>query len=114
MLYTPAKKRSKIRMANLNSENEDSSSDESTDSKRIMTRSMIHNSSNVEIDPIHRTLKSEIRPPVKSKVPINRPRRSSVSNTPKIKSPRKSATSLFEKEELLPKRKAKNIKVRDI
>ncbi|XP_026815806.1 MATH and LRR domain-containing protein PFE0570w-like [Rhopalosiphum maidis] len=110
MLYTPAKKRSKIRMANLNSENEDSSSDESTDSKRIMTRSMIQNSSNIELDPIHRTIKSEIRPPVKSKVPINRPRKLSVSNTPKIKSPKKSATTLFEKEELLPKRKAKNIK----
>eukprot|EP00102_Acyrthosiphon_pisum_P024720 XP_016661930.1 PREDICTED: uncharacterized protein MAL13P1.304-like [Acyrthosiphon pisum] len=110
MLYTPAKKRTKIRM-NLDSENEYSSSDQSTDSNRIMTRSMIQNSSIVELDPIHRTLKSEIRP---SKVPINRPRRrsSSVSSIPEIKTPKKSASSVFEKNELLfSKRKAKhNIK----
>ncbi|XP_025191116.1 protein ELYS-like [Melanaphis sacchari] len=106
MLYTPAKKRTKIRMANLNSENEDSSSDESTDSKRIMTRSMIQNSSNIELDPLHHTLKSEIKSSVKSKVPINRQRRSSVSNTSKIQSPKKSATSHFEKDESLPKRKS--------
>ncbi|KAE9543994.1 hypothetical protein AGLY_001683 [Aphis glycines] len=110
MLYTPAKKRTKIHMANLNSENEDSSSDESTDSKRIMTRSMIQNSSVVELDPIHHTLKSEIRPLVKSKVPINRQRKLSVGTTSKTKSPKKSAASLSEKNEVLPKRKTKNIK----
>jgi len=111
MLYTPAKKRTKIPMINLDSENEDSSSDESTDSNRIMTRSMIQNSSIVELDPIHRTLKSEIRP---SKGPINRQRRrsSSVSSIPEIKTPKKSASSVFEKDEFLfPKRKAKHIKV---
>ncbi|XP_022175974.1 protein ELYS-like isoform X2 [Myzus persicae] len=110
MLYTPAKKRTKIRMVNMDSENEGSSSDESTDSHRIMTRSMIQNSSIVELDPIH-SAKSEIKPSVKSKVPINRSRRSSVSSIPEMRTTRKSASSVFEKDEaLLPKRKTKNIK----
>ncbi|KAL5237944.1 hypothetical protein ACI65C_005354 [Semiaphis heraclei] len=107
MLYTPAKKRTKIRMTNLDSENEESSSDESTDSNRVMTRSMIQNSSIVELD----TLKNQIRPSVKSKVPINRHRRSSFSNITEIKTPKKSASLVFEKDELiLSKPKAKNIK----
>lgn len=102
MLFTPAKIQTKIHMADLDSENE-VSSDESTDSKRIMTRSAIQkNSSYMELE------SASVTPAFKviSKISVDKQK-----GTSEIEKSSKKITGKADNNLLLPKRGIKAVKV---
>lgn len=102
MLFTPSRRQTKVHMADLDSENE-VSSNESTDSKRIMTRSVIQkNSSFMELEPV------SVIPAAKatSKMSMDKQK-----NTFEIEKSSKKITEKADNILLLPKRGIKTTKV---